>query len=60
MDEGLVLLNGITLINSRLSSIILSKLVIVLYGGDDDDDADIVYPKCPMDNRIISMDKMDA
>jgi hypothetical protein len=40
MDEGLVPLNGITLI---ISGIFSSKLVIVLYEGDDE--ADIAYPK---------------
>jgi hypothetical protein len=54
MDEGLVLLNGITLIISEISS---SKIVISL---DRDDDADIAYPEWPMDNKTMSVYKRGA
>jgi hypothetical protein len=57
----MVPLNGITLITSRFSSIILSKLDIVLYEYDDDaDDADVAYPKCPIDNTTIKRLKKSA
>jgi len=57
MEEGLVLLNGITLIISNFSSILLSILVILLYRGDD---ADIAYTKWTMDNTTMRMDKKSA
>jgi hypothetical protein len=58
MEEGMVPLNGITLITSRFSSIILSKLDIVLC--ECDDDADVAYPKYPIDNTTIKRLKKSA